>query len=191
MKKILIFLALLAFYSNAHAVYTEVVVQDSTLQTDGMMYLEITMTVLWDYDSSGTNILYLKSADGVTYVPFNLNNCDFGFTANYSVQNWNSIIFCNSSWASPFLYEAGFFTWDPYTEWIVTGNIFTDFTEPPVEEQWSGSFVDTIGNGVLTWAINTGAGPVGNIIYVIVGIIVFIGVGGLVVYAFKRFILKK
>lgn len=50
------------------------------------------------------------------------------------------------------------------------------------------TLVDNFGSGTLAAATATGAGPVGTIIYVIIGVIVFIGVAGLVVYAFKRFI---
>lgn len=53
------------------------------------------------------------------------------------------------------------------------------------------TLVDGFGSGALATATATGAGPVGTIIYVIVGVSLFIGVAGLVVYAIKKFLSHK
>ena len=53
------------------------------------------------------------------------------------------------------------------------------------------TLVDGFGSGALATATDTGAGPVGTIIYVIVGVSLFIGVAGLVVYAIKKFLSHK
>lgn len=49
------------------------------------------------------------------------------------------------------------------------------------------SAVDGFGSGAIAAASATAAGPVGTIVYVLMGITLFLIVAGLVVYAIHRF----
>ena len=50
------------------------------------------------------------------------------------------------------------------------------------------ALIDGFGSGALATASATGSGPVGTIVYVIVGVALFIGVASLVVVAIKKFL---
>lgn len=149
------------------------------------------VTALWNnvsFQVAGDQTLYANYftySTGWTHTQLNGTLCTGLYVFDYNnINPWYTTLTC---WAGGNIFElspglnstpANFYTFLPLNAPV---------TPPTASMQ---AVINSFGSGTLAAATATGTWPIGTMLYVIIGIIVFIGVAGLVVFAFKKFINK-